>query len=103
MTNPAQVFKEAIEQGPEISLDDLRKLRRLTQDNRHTEAYIMASGMINNPTLADRFKKIFWVQKREGYLSPEASAQRYKLYQELVRDAKAVFSSESFNAFYQSL
>lgn len=64
----------------------IRQIRQLTQNNDHTEAYILVCSLVGEKgnDLKEQFEKIKSTQEREGELSFELYSHRQRLYIQLM-------------------
>lgn len=78
----------------------LAKFKRMTKNNNHGGAHELASTYLGLDDLADKFARINREHTRLGYLSYDLNRSRYKLYEQLMSDARKMMSEEEYKKFY---
>ena len=72
----------------------------MTANNDYTKAYIEIAKELGDKKLVKAFEDIAEVQKKKGQLPHDLSDERYKLYQKMLKKAKAKFIN--YKDVYQS-
>jgi len=84
--------------------DILLDIEQFVEENDHTEAYAtIASGILNDAVLTNKFVRIGHKQDALGYLSHELNAERFELYTKMMAQVKAVFDDEDYKKVYGAL
>jgi hypothetical protein len=78
----------------------LSSLKRLTNNNAHTEAYIMGAKALGRTDLVKKLEAVKATQDQNGYLPYAQSQIRYGLYQEMLAAAKQQLSPMAYEKFY---
>ena len=84
-------------------------MERLTDDNLHTEAYIVGCSYLTKAgaseedlkTILSRFEDIKSSHLLEGHLTGEQSKKRYETYRELMLVADSTLNEPELTKFYQ--
>jgi hypothetical protein len=88
-----------------LSESDIRKklfreLKRKTGDNRHTEAYRLASEALGFDTLEKIFRGILIIQEALNDLPDEFNTFRHTCYKIMIEQASELLSPEEFKEFH---
>lgn len=79
---------------------DIADLNSMTGRNDHTTAYIKGSELIGATHTAKKLELVAKLLKLEGYLPADLSKYQYRLYQEMLKEAKRTLSPEGYDEFY---
>lgn len=81
---------------PSLVLSDklFRRLKSLTQENFHGEAYQEAARALKLPELEAEFARINEIRDRAGELSYEMNQKRNAAYQQLILKSRSILSAE---------
>ncbi len=80
----------------------IQKIRKMTDRNDHTKAYIEGCKMIGARQLGKKFELLEQLQKLEGHLPGPLSQYRYSLYQDMMKEAERSLDPEEYKEFYGS-
>lgn len=82
-----------------ITMRTLGRLKAMTARNDHGAAYEAAAQALGLQNLQEQFARINSEHRHLGDLSYEASQRRYRLYQELMAQAKSKLDAVRFEQF----
>lgn len=85
----------------ELSRRTLRELRALTQQNAHTEAYLLGARTLGLTDLVATLDFINRECERAGELLQSLSEPRYKAYSQMLAEARKLLTEEQYNQFYR--
>lgn len=80
----------------------IKAIRRLTQRNDHTRAYIEGSKMLGLSQLMKKFTLVKQLEELEQHLPSGLGNYRYTLYEDLMSTAKSMLSEDEYQQFYMS-
>ena len=94
--------KRAIRKFFTVDVHAIGRIHRLTDQNRHLEAYIEGARVLGLPKLRDEFVKIKKIRDREGHLPRAASDRSYMLYQRMMKGAEARLPPSTYKQFHMA-
>jgi hypothetical protein len=78
----------------------IEKLKRLTDDNNHSEALILGAKSLGLSHVVKKLELVKALQDLEGHLPHGLSDYRYGLYNEVMKHAKQTLSPEEYEEFH---
>jgi hypothetical protein len=83
-----------------LSESTFRRFKALKESNNHGECYQEAAKALDLDELVQKFARINRIHKEKGELSFDLNNERYGLYQELLKGARARLSQSQYDRFY---
>ena len=86
-----------------ITVNNLRDLHELTENNLHTEAMEFVAKLLESPRLENEFNKVSREQDKIGYLSESLYQHRTALRRELQNMLQQKLGKEDYKRVYKAL
>ena len=81
----------------------IQQLKENTENNLHTENYVLLAEEFQLKRLIRIFKCIFEIQEIEGFMPHDINEYRYKKYEELLSEIRIKVSNNEYLDIYNSL
>jgi len=80
----------------------ISKIKKLTQDNYHTESVMELAKFMNDARSLDQLKFIQSEQEKAGHLNQDLYSARMSIMKSLLDKVKTVHGEKVYQQFYQS-